>query len=222
MTLQQSGGIAAIIEGFTYIFGIVLFLIVLDPAGYEDAMGRLQFMTENSDSYLLGLLVSGLLFSLALVVLVQAVHQRLANVAPDLTRFATVIGYLWAAIVLASALINMVSMNALVELYATNPDAALALHRSVGVVTGGLGGDIELVGAVWTAVISYIGLKRQIFSRWLNCLGLAVGVAGTLTLLAFFSAFKGNPVVELMTLIFGLGQIPWFIWLGICLYREQQ
>ncbi len=221
MTLQQSGGIAAIIEGLTYIFGIVLFLIVLDTSGYEGAMGRLQFMTENSDRYILGLLVSGFLFSFALVVLVQAMHQRLVSVAPNLTTFATATGYFWAAIVLASSMIEVVSINALTGLYATDPDAALVLQRSVSVVAGGLGGDIELVGAVWTAIISYIGIKYQIFSRWLNYLGLAVGVAGTLTLLAFFSAFKGNSVFELMTLIFGLGQIPWFIWLGTCLYRNK-
>jgi hypothetical protein len=219
MTLQQSGGIAAIIEGLTYIVGIVLFLIVLDPSGYEGAMGRLQFMSENSDHYLLGLLVSGLLFSFALVVLVQAMHQRLVVSAPNLTAFATVIGYFWAAIVLASSMIEMVSINALIALYAADPDAAATLQRSVGVVAGGLGGDIELVGAVWTAIISVIGIKHQIFSRWLNYLGLVVGVAGALTLFAFFSAFKGSPAFELMTLIFGLGQIPWFIWLGISLYR---
>ncbi|MBB3167403.1 DUF4386 family protein [Simiduia aestuariiviva] len=221
MTLQQSGGIAAIIEGLTYIFGIVLFLIVLDPSDYEGAMGRLQFMTENSDRYILGLLVSGFLFSFALVVLVQAMHQRLVSVAPNLTTFATATGYFWAAIVLTSSMIEVVSINALTGLYATDPDAALVLQRSVSVVSGGLGGDIELVGAVWTAIISVIGIKHHIFSRWLNYLGLAVGVAGTLTLLAFFSIFKGNSAFELMTLIFGLGQIPWFIWLGTCLYRNK-
>ncbi|AFV00322.1 DUF4386 domain-containing protein [Simiduia agarivorans] len=220
MTLQQSGGVAAIIEGLTYIFGIVLFLIVLNPAGHDGAMARLQFMTENSDRYILGLLVSGFLFSFALVVLVQAIHQQLVVVAPDLTRFATVIGYFWAAVVLASAMIEMVSINALAELFITDPDAALALQRSAGVVSGGLGGDIELIGAVWTACISVICIKHNIFNRWLSYLGLMVGAAGTLTLLNFFSTFKGNPAVEWLTLIFGLGQIPWFFWLGLSLYRR--
>ena len=220
MTLQKFGGAAAIINGMTYIFGIVLFLIVLDPSSYEGAIGRLQFMIENDDLYVLGLLVSGFLFSFALAILVQAMHQRLIIHSPSLTTFTSFTGYFWAAIVLASAMIEVVSIRTLADLFASDPDRALAVYQSAAIIAGGLGGDIELMGALWTGLISYMGIRYRLFSRWLNYFGLAVGVAGCLTLLAFFSAFKGNPVFDLMTLIFGLGQIPWFIGLGVVLYRS--
>ena len=218
MNFQKLGGIASIIEALTYIFGIVLFIGILDPSVYDGATGKLKYMIENRDLYVLGLFVSGFLFSFALIILVQALQQKLAPFSPHLMQFATAMGYFWASIVLASAMIEVVSIHSLAHYYATDPEMALVVSRAVAVIAGGLGGDIELIGAIWAGLISIVGIKHGIFNRWLNYWGLTVAIAGGLTLCAFVSALKDNPVIEVMTLIFGLGQIPWFIWLGISLY----
>ena len=53
MTLQKWGGIAAITEALTYIFGFILFFAVLDSTGYDSPAQRLEFLVLNRD-HLLG------------------------------------------------------------------------------------------------------------------------------------------------------------------------
>ncbi len=215
MNLTQWGGVSSLVAAATYIFGIFLFLVLLDPTSYEGPLGSLQYMIENRDSFILGLFFTGFVFSFALVVLVQAMHQVFKQSSPHLTAFASFTGYFWASIVLASALIEVVSIRALTQYYATDPELALSVSKAVNLISGGLGGDIEIIGALWTGLISYLGIKHRIFHKALHYLGFLVSLAGLLTLMAFLSMFEESMVFELMTLIFGLGQIPWFIWLGV-------
>jgi hypothetical protein len=46
----------------------------------------------------------------------------------------------------------------------------------------------------------------------LNYLGVVVGAAGVISIVP--------PLAELFIYVFALGQIPWFIWLGIAMLRD--
>jgi len=50
--------------------------------------------------------------------------------------------------------------------------------------------------------------------------GILVGVSGVLTLFSGLSFLATNPFFEVTTAIFGLGQILWFVLLGIAMLRE--
>ena len=65
-----------------------------------------------------------------------------------------------------------------------------------------------------------MGLKSKIFSAWLHYWGTLVAVAGILTLFSGLSFLSTNPFFEVTTALFGLGQILWFLALGIALLRE--
>jgi len=54
-------------------------------------------------------------------------------------------------------------------------------------------------------------LRAREFPRVLNYLGVAVGVAGIISIVP--------ALAELFIYIFALGQIVWFIWLGIVMLR---
>ena len=74
----------------------------------------------------------------------------------------------------------------------------------------GLSG-IEVVGSTWILLVSWAALRGGTLPKALNYLGVAIGVAGLLTVI---------PALEMMAFVFGLGQIVWFVWLGIVMLRS--
>ena len=60
-------------------------------------------------------------------------------------------------------------------------------------------------------LVSWAALRGGGLPKALNILGLVVGVAGLLTLV---------PGLEMLALVFGLGQIVWFVWVGIVMLRS--
>jgi hypothetical protein len=76
----------------------------------------------------------------------------------------------------------------------------------------GLSGT-EFVGSTWILLVSWAALRGGEFPKAMNYLGIVIGLAGLLTVV---------PALEMMALIFGLGQIVWFIWLGIVMLRSRQ
>ncbi|QBG37156.1 DUF4386 family protein [Litorilituus sediminis] len=220
MSLQKWGGAVALLEACTYIFGFVLFFVVLDSSGYEAPERYLEFIIQNRDSYFLGYLVSGIVFSFALIVLVQANYQRFKQVSPELMRFTAVVGYLWVFMVLSSSFIFLTGLEALVKYHAIDATQALTINRTVNTIVDALGGGIELVGAVWVLAISYIGVKNKIYGAFVHYWGALVGIAGVLTLFSGLSFLATNMFFEISTAIFGLGQIVWFILLGIAMLND--
>ena len=80
-------------------------------------------------------------------------------------------------------------------------------------MASGLGnGNGEILGGLWALLVSLAALRSGEFPRGLNILGLLVGAVG------FLSIIPG--LTELMTGVFGLSQIIWYIWLGIVLLRR--
>jgi hypothetical protein len=79
---------------------------------------------------------------------------------------------------------------------------------------GGLGGGNEIVGALWVLLVSWAALLAGVFPKAQNYPGVVVSVAG------LFSAVPA--LGEVAGAIFGLGQIVWFVWLGIVMLRGSQ
>jgi hypothetical protein len=152
-------------------------------------------------------------FGLFLVALALALHDRLKSGAPALMQVATVIGIIWAGSLVASGMISNAGINPVVALYAKDPaQAALTWETIETIATNGIGnGNGEILGGVWTLLVSLAALRAGGFPKGLNILGLLVGTAGILSLV---------PGLTGLTSIFGLGQIIWFVWLGIVLLRS--
>ena len=71
---------------------------------------------------------------------------------------------------------------------------------------------VEMVGGTWMLLVSWAALRAGVFPKGLNYLGLVIGLAGLTTLV---------PALEMMAIIFGLGQIVWFVWVGIVMLRSR-
>ena len=87
----------------------------------------------------------------------------------------------------------------------------LSAWVAISAVQDGLGGGVEIVGGLWVLLISVSALRSNVFPKALNCIGIVVGIAGLLTII---------PPLGDLGAVFGLGQILWFVWIGIHMLRR--
>ncbi len=66
---------------------------------------------------------------------------------------ATTFAVIWSVLLLATGMISLVGQRAAVEFAADDRGAAVSLWSAVSAVHEGLGGGIELVGAVWILLL---------------------------------------------------------------------
>lgn len=209
--LQKIGGISAIIEALIYIIAFIVYGGVLDyPHANAGVVEKLSFLTDNYLLLSILNLISYVLFGIVLAVLVLAIHQRIKNYAPILSKLTSIFGILWVGLVIASGMIANIGLNTVIELGIKEPENALLIWRSVGIVSEGLGGGNEIVGGIWVLLLSIIAFKSHSFSKPLNMIGIIVGIAGILTLYP----------LEIFTEIFGISQILWFLWIGVSMIRN--
>jgi hypothetical protein len=78
-------------------------------------------------------------------------------------------------------------------------------------VANGLGnGNGEILGGLFTLLVSLAALRAGGLPKGLNILGLLVGAVGIITI---FPGLTG------LTSVFGLSKIIWLVWLGTVLLR---
>ena len=209
--LQKMGGVAALIEAAAYVVGFGVYLILLDSSGYIGPVRKVAFLVENQAIIYPANLFIYVVFSLFLVVLALALYERLKAGSPALVQTATAFGLIWAGLVIASGMIFNIGMHTVVALYGNDPAQAASVWLAISSVQEGLGGGNEIVGGLWILLVSWAALRAGGLPKALNCLGVAIGVAGILTVV---------PGLDVLTDVFGLSQIVWFAWLGIVMLRD--
>jgi hypothetical protein len=125
---------------------------------------------------------------------------------------ATIFGLFWACVIIVSGMIHNVGMQNVVDLYGIDPTQAGTVWLTIDSVLGGLAGSNEAIGGIWILLLSWAALRTGEFSRVLNYLGVVIGIAGILSIVP--------ALAEIFIYIFALGQIVWFIWLGISMLRS--
>ena len=115
-------------------------------------------------------------------------------------------------LIIIAGMIHNVGMQTVVELYGKDPTQAGTVWLTIHSVFEGFAGANEAIGGIWILLLSWAALRTGALSKVLNYLGVVVGVAGIISIVPALG--------ELFIYIFALGQIVWFIWLGIALLRS--
>ena len=211
-TLQKSGGIAALYMAISHLIGLVIFIVVLDYINITDPMQKLAMNIEKQSVIFSTNLLMYVFFGFALIVLSLALYDRMKSGAPALMQVGTAIGIIWAGSLIASGMAANAGLATVVVLYAKDPTQAALTFQAIESITNGLGNaNGEILGGSLTLLVSLAALRAGGFPRGLNILGVLVGVVGVITIV---------PALNSMVALFGLGQIAWFVWLGIVLLRN--
>jgi len=209
--LQKMGGIAALIAAATYVVGLGLALTLLAPVLDADPDQYVAFLADNLPLMYVWHLIIYLVNGTFLVVLALAIHERLKAGSPAMVQTATAFGLIWAALVIASGMLIINNLGVVANLYGEDPTQAASVWLALSAVEEGLGGAIELPGGLWILLVSWAAFRAGRLPRALNYLGVAIGVAGILTVVPALGELGGT--------VFGLGFIVWFVWVGIVLLR---
>lgn len=208
--LQKMGGIAALYEAAAYIVGMVGFLMVVDLSSVADPAAKVALIVDNQLFLSLLHLIVYVVWAIFLVVVALALYERLKTGALAMAQTATAFALIWAGLVLASGTIYNIGMETVVTLQGQDPAQAATVWMAIESVSDGLSG-LELVGGMWVLLISWAALRAGELGKLLNYLGVVIGVAGILSVV---------PGLRTIVFIFGLGQIVWFVWLGVVLLRK--
>jgi hypothetical protein len=209
---QRIGGVAALVEAATFVIGIAMFVTVLadyttgDPTPAESV----AFLVDNQAVLYVWNVIIFIVFGVALVPVVLALHGRLKGAAPALAQASTAFGLIWAGLVLAAGMVTNIGIGTIADLDDTDPARAETVWSALDSVQNGLGGGNEIVGGLWVLLVSVAALRTAALPSALNYLGIASGVAGLVTIV---------PPLEAVGAIFGVGLIVWFTWLGTVLLR---
>jgi hypothetical protein len=205
------GGLAAVTEAAIYVAGIAYFLLVLDFANVTQPLQQVELFVANEVGLYAMYLLIYVAFGAVLIPLAIALHEHLKPGAPMLMRVTTAFGLVWAGLVIASGMIATLATGVVVDLYGTDPTQATTVWLAVSPVIDGLGGGNEIVGGIWTLLVSIVALRTGALRRLVNYVGLVVGTAGIISAVPALGEIGGG--------IFGLTQIVWFVAIGVILLR---
>jgi len=211
-TLQKMGGLAALYLAAAYVVGIVLFLFVLDYPNIVDPAQKVTLLVNQQLVIYSTNLMLYVIFGVVLIVLALALYERLKVGAPAMMQMATALGIIWAGSLIASGMVSNAGIAPVVALYGQDPAQAALNWSGIEAVASGLGnGNGEILGGLFTLLVSWAALRTGGLPKFLNYLGLVVGLVGLLSMLPGLIALAG---------LFGLSQILWFVWLAIIMLRR--
>ena len=216
--LLKMGGIAALIGAATNLFALGVFAAFLVPNGIgSDArdLGKIvTFYVDNQAFMRVFDIIIYLVFGVGMIFLSLALYERLKAGSPALAQAVTTFGLIYAALVIVVGTLSISNMNTVVNLYGENPAQAATVWLTLDSVATGLGGGggETLVNALWILLLSCVALQTRELPTVLNYFGLVIGLAGILTVLL--------TSLIVMAVVYGLGLVIWFVWLGIVLLRN--
>ena len=211
-TLQKSGGITALYMAISHLIGFIIFIVILDYLNITDPAQKLALNIEKQAVVFSTNLIMYVFFGFALIILSLALYDRLKSGAPALMQVATAIGIIWAGSLIASGMAANAGLATIVALYAKDPTQAALTFQAIEAITNGLGNaNGEILGGPLTLLVSLAAMRTGGLPKGLNILGVLVGAVGIITII---------PALNALVAVFGLGQIIWFVWLGIAMLRS--
>ena len=236
LNFKKLAGFSAIYLAIANLIGIIIFLFILDYPNIVDPYQKITILLNNQMLIYLTNMLLYVIWGILFAVLVLYLYYRLkdSNAVSDATvpntsnissnsntssmpspilPIATVIGIIWAILLISSGLIANAGIAPVVAMFQQDPSQATLFWSLIETVSDGLGGvyNGELFGGLVTLLISIVGLRRGSLPKGLNYCGLVIGAIGLISVIPGLHDIGG---------IFGIGQILWFIWLGITLIKE--
>ena len=210
--LQKMGGVTALIHSAAYLVGIGMYLTVLSPILDATPDQYVALLADYQSTMYIWIFIAYLVSGFCRIVVSLALHEQLKASSPAMMQTATVIGFIWAGLIIASGNIMLHGFGQVADIYRQNPAQAETVWLALTIVENGIVSAHELTGGVWILLLSWVAYRAGTLPRSLNVFGLIIGLAGIISIVP--------PLAEIAVTIFGLSMIVWFAWLGIVLLRR--
>ena len=208
---NKAGGIAALLHAAAYLVAIGFYLWALSPIIDADPVRYLALLPAHQGVMHAWILIAYWLPALCLVVVSLAFHDRLQSDRPLLVQTTTVLGLVWAGLIIASGNLMLHDFGEIARLHARDPAQAETVWLALKTVETGLVSGNELIGGLWVGLASWAALRAGWLPRVLNVLGLLLGLVGIASII---------PLSADAVIVFGPGMIVWFAWAGVALLRH--
>lgn len=210
MKISSTGSYLSFGLALCYVIGFVCLFLFFGPLveGQLSKDERFVFFLNNKLSLQFWYLIIYVLFGILLIQLISILKTHIKR--NILNEFGSIVGFIWAAFVIASGFIFTVGVEKVSQLEIDN-ETTYAIFTTVQIIQDALGGGLELLGGIWVFCIGFMGFSSNIFHKYFNLFSLLLGAVGILTVFPFFYSLGG---------VFGMLQIGWFIWLGVLLWRN--
>jgi hypothetical protein len=210
--LQKMGGITALIHSTAYLVGIGVYLAVLSPILDADPDQYLALLPDYQSLMYVWILIAYWIAGFCLVVVALALYDRLKVGSPAMMQVATVLGLIWASLIIASGNLMLHDFGEVAALYGKDPTQAETVWVALMTVENGIVSGNELIGGLWALLLSWVALRTGGLNKALNYFGLVIGVAGIVSIVPAFT--------EVAVMTFGLSMIVWFAWVGVVMLRS--
>jgi len=150
-SLRMAGATSALLMATIYLLGFFVFFLALDPGRTLTPDESVQFLNKNRVIVLPTMFV---LAGFVLLLLVQSLAAEVKDRRPWQSQTTLIIGSIWCVMLVLAGFIYLTGMQAVFNLYPENAEQATALALMVKTVFESLGGGNELIGGVWTVLIS--------------------------------------------------------------------
>ena len=201
MTLfKKFAVISAVYGGLSYIGGIFVYLVLIGDNSGAAVAEQVAIMGQNAFLIHITTLHIYVLFSAGIIAIAAYTYRKLQSEQPALALLSLIAGVIWATLLIASGFISMAFTNALMSGGVT--DSLIAAWPAIDIVSDALGGGNELLGGVFTGLLSFALYKARLGTMLTYGLGLIVCVGGLISTLPYLA--------DVGIGIFVMSQIPWF------------
>ncbi len=193
--------------GLAYILGIIYFIGITNYGNLVSVSDKIIFFSNNYISMFIVMnlvyVVFGIMIAFLSFILYDLCKKNLVN------KVGLAFGLFWSfAVILAGTLFN-IGMKRVLEINLINPELAIQVWTIIEIIFSSVGGGTEILGGIWILIISILAIKNNLFNKYINIMGIIIGISGIL------SHF---PSLEFFQMVFGLLQITWFFAISYPLY----
>lgn len=212
MTLfKKLAAISAAYGGLSYIGGIVVYLLLLKYDSATSAAEQLDIISSNSVLVHITTLHIYVIFSFGIILLATYLYLRLKNQQPILSLLSLITGVIWATILIASGFISMAVTTLLMN--GTAVSDLTSSWQAIDIISNALGGGNELMGGIFTGLLSLAIYRARYSGVATSILGALVFIGGTISALPYLA--------DIGIGIFVISQILWFFSLAWDISRNE-
>ncbi len=207
MKQMKVGGVSALILTAIYLIGIVMQGTFLNMSQLTGASDKLTFISGKVDLMILWITLLYIVFGIFLILLTVTLHDVVIIHNGYLGRLILGFGFVWASLVVASGMIYNTGILLAVD------QQSVIIYEVAETIHLAIGGNNEIIGALWMLITVIAGIRYRLFPKWISLIGLTSSLGGVMTMV---------PVLyDMFIMIFALGQMIWWIGLGIHLIRKK-